>query len=265
MASNLAILKRAAELLDADIPVAIATIIATKGSVPRYEGTKMLIPATGAPVGTIGGGIIEKTVIDLGREALSSHKILVKSFETAEHTPTPDDIICGGTMTVVIEPEYPRDTLVICGAGHVGLALYNLFQTLNFDMVVIDDRPEYAFTERFPAAKKVICSPFEKAMAELHYGARSYVVICTRRHLSDQVCLEPILRSNAVYIGLLGSRTKWAQLRKNLSGNGFSAEDIARVHCPVGLKIGAVTPEEIAVSIAAEIIKHRTRVSSLTG
>lgn len=268
MNQNRSIFQKALELLDKGKGFAFATIIASRGSVPRREGTKMLITAEGETFGSIGGGIMEKEVVELAKKAIKERKLLIEEFRFAESKPKPDEMICGGRLTVLIEPQRAAERLIICGAGHVGYALYQICRPLGFKAIIVDDRPEFATTERFPEAEKIVVAPFSEALEQILFkdeakpcahDFNTYFVICTRRHQSDQTCLEFALRTSATFIGMLGSRSKWEQIKKNLRAKGFQPKELERVHSPIGLEIGAVTPEEIAVSIAAELIQHRTQ------
>ena len=251
------IFKKLIALLEEGVPVACATIISASGSVPRREGTRMLIADDRSVYGTIGGGAMEHDVIALSRRSLTSRSVIIKEFRFSEGKTRKKEMLCGGRLTIMIEPMFPPDTAIICGAGHIGHALYTLCRTMDFRTIIIDDRKEYLTRQRFPEAEMLICESFPRALAQLPIRSHDYVIACTRRHDIDQQCLEVALKKEATYIGMLGSRPKWAQIKKNLKAKGFSTRDIARVHCPIGLPIGAVTPEEIAVSIAAELIQHR--------
>ncbi len=264
MRTNIEILHKAVELLEEGREVVFATIIECAGSVPRREGTKMLITAEGKTYGSIGGGVIEQQVIQLAKTALAEGKIIIEEFSFAGRESRQEGMICGGRVTVLIEPQQTAETLIICGAGHIGIAVHQICQLLGFNIIVIDDRAEFANQERFPQATKIIVASFESALSNLATQVKcnylkTYFVICTRHHQSDQTCLELALKTPATYIGMLGSRTKWEQIKKNLLAKGVRKKDIQRVHCPIGLDIGAITPEEIAVSIAAEIIQHRAK------
>lgn len=251
------IFKKLITLLEAGVPVACATIISASGSVPRRESTRMLVADDGSIQGSIGGGVMEHDVITLARQSLISRTVIIKDFLFSESKTRKKELICGGRLTVMIEPMFPPDTAIICGAGHVGHALYSLCRSIDFRTIIIDDREDYATRQRFPEAEMLICDSIPRALAHLPVRSNNYVIVCTRRHDVDQQCLEAALKKKPAYIGMLGSRTKWAQIKKNLRSKGFSTRNIARVHCPIGLDIGAVTPEEIAVSIAAELINHR--------
>jgi xanthine dehydrogenase accessory factor len=166
-------------------------------------------------------------------------------------------LVCGGKILVYIEPVIPDPVLVILGAGHVGRALSKAAGFCGFRVVVADDRPEHANRENVPDAHEVVVHDFRTIFEHLFLPDNAYIVVATRGHNHDLDAVKAALRTNARYIGLLGSRRKKALLFKALEEAGFSQEDIGRIHIPVGLQIAAKTPEEIAVSIMAEIIQKR--------
>jgi xanthine dehydrogenase accessory factor len=165
--------------------------------------------------------------------------------------------VCGGKVLVYIEPNMLEPRLVILGAGHVGRALTTLARFTGFHVTVVDDRAEFANRENVPDADDLIACDFERAFDRVPAGKDAFVVIATRGHNHDLDAVKAALRTDAEYIGLLGSRRKKALLHKALAGTGFSQEDIERVIIPVGTEIGSVTPEEIAVSIMAQVIEKR--------
>jgi len=166
-------------------------------------------------------------------------------------------LVCGGTLDIFIEPVLPPALLYIFGAGHVSVNLYKTAKNAGFDVTVVDDRDAYANCERFPEAKQVIAEDFEKAMAKLNPSESSYIVIVTRGHRDDMRVLRWALEQPARYLGMIGSRRKVLSIYKELEKEGVAREKFERVHAPVGLDIGAITPEEIAVAIAAEMIAVR--------
>ncbi len=255
MTQSLEILHKAVELLEQGKSVAIATIISTKGSFPRKEGTRMLVSEDGEFWGTIGGGAVERNVLDLARSAIRDKRIIVEEFSSTKNNEQPNKMICGGRATVVIESYHPSKEILIFGAGHVGLAIYQIVHFLGFNVTVVDDRKEFATPERFPHAEKVIRKTFSASFKQTMVTKQTAIIVCTRRHDMDQACLEFALKTDAAYIGLLGSRSKWAQIKRNLKDKGFKPAEIRRVYCPIGLDIGAHTPEEIAVSVAAQLIQ----------
>lgn len=240
---------------------ALATIIAGEGSTPRKIGAKMLIRSDGSIMGTIGGGIVEAQVIKAALVSMRTRRLEVASYNLRAINDPDTDMRCGGNMTVMIEPVIPPDPVYIFGGGHVGFAIYNILSTLDFNITIVDDRKLYASSKRFPLAKKVLCAPFDKAFEKLSINEQSYIIICTRAHKNDEVCLRQAFKTPASYIGMLGSRTKVAAFKKILQKDGVPPRRFNQLHSPIGLSIGAVTPEEIAVSVAAELIQFRANRS----
>jgi xanthine dehydrogenase accessory factor len=169
-------------------------------------------------------------------------------------------LVCGGTLDIFIEPILPPASLYIFGAGHVALNLYKVSENAGFDVTVVDDRETFAHRERFPAAKEVIAEDFDKAMARLTPSESSCIVIVTRGHHDDMRVLRWAVKTPARYIGMIGSKRKTIAIFRELTKEGIAAQLFERVHAPVGLDIGAVTPEEIAVAITAELIAVRRHV-----
>lgn len=233
---------------------ALALIVACTGSAPQKAGAKMLVRDDGSIIGTIGGGCLEAEVI---QASLMSIKEGSPRTITIELTERHGGLVCGGKVLVYIEPIIPEPSLIILGAGHVGRALSKFGKLLGFKVIVVDDREEYANKENFPDADNIIINDFESIYQKCPINKDDYIVIATRGHIHDLEALRSALRTDARYIGLVGSRRKKALLFKTLSDDGFSQEDINRIITPVGLPIGSVTPEEIAVSIMAQIIQVR--------
>jgi xanthine dehydrogenase accessory factor len=236
---------------------AVATIVSVRGSIPSFKTAKMLVRDDGSIYGTIGGGCVEADVWQAAREVMESEKPRTLTFNLNQDPKYDTGLVCGGTLDIFIEPVLPPALLYIFGAGHVAVNLYKVAQNAGFDVTVIDDREAYASRERFPAAQEVIAEDFEQAMARLKPSESSYIVIVTRGHRDDMRCLRWAVQTPARYIGMIGSKRKTIAIYKELQKEGLSAELFKRVHAPVGLDIGAVTPEEIAVSITAELIAIR--------
>lgn len=234
---------------------AIATIVECKGSSPQKEGAKMLVRDDGSTVGTLGGGCLEAEVIQTARMAIKDGTPLTVPFELTEEE---GGLVCGGTVLVYIEPNLLDPHLVILGAGHVGKALSKLAHFAGFRVTVADDRAEFANRENYPDAQDLVVNSFERAFDGLHVDEQMFIVVATRGHNHDLEAVKAALGTRAGYIGLLGSRRKKAMLAKTLEREGFSSADVSRVIIPVGLDIGSVTPEEIAVSIMAQIIERRS-------
>jgi xanthine dehydrogenase accessory factor len=239
--------------------VAVATIVETVGSTPRKPGTKMLITDRLELYGTIGGGCVEADVIFAAREVLRTLRPKLIRVDIKAKNADELDMLCGGELTLYVEPVMPDCQLVICGGGHISKALAHVVQGLDFRLTVIDDRPQFANPDRFPQAATTITCEYPDLANHLTITNQTYAVVVTRGHSGDEFCLRALLNSPAIYIAMVGSRAKWANLRANLRASGFTDEQLARVHSPAGLDIGSVTPEEIAVSIAASLIQQRAR------
>lgn len=230
-------------------PAVIATIIDTKGSTPREIGTKMLVYQNGDIEGTIGGGAIEKVIVEQCLLVLQS-----QHAQIFEYNLTDLKMECGGFVKVFLEPLIPKIPLNIFGAGHIGLALANMCQYLNYSITVIDNRKEFANKERFPMALKILAVEYNDAFAHLDFSQNTYNVIITHRHLYDEEVLEKCTQQPFAYIGMIGSKTKVNKTINNLKEKGFSQDLINKIYSPIGLNIGAKTPEEIAVAILGEMI-----------
>jgi xanthine dehydrogenase accessory factor len=234
--------------------LAIATIVECRGSSPQKQGAKMLVRDDGSSMGTLGGGCLEADVVQGALMCIRNKEPMTMPFELTERE---GGLVCGGTVLVYIEPMLPDPHLVILGAGHVGKTLAKLARFTGFRVTVADDRKEYANAENVPDASELMVTDFERAFENIPVEAGTFIVVATRGHNHDLDAVKAALRTKASYIGLLGSRRKKALLNKALEESGFSKGDINRVTIPVGLEIGSVTPEEISVSIMAQIIHER--------
>ncbi len=233
---------------------AVATINNVRGSIPSFQTAKMLVRDDGSIAGTIGGGCVEAEVWQAAREVMEEEKPRTLTFNLNNNPKYDTGLVCGGTLEVFIEPVLPPALLYIFGAGHVAYNLYKIAAVAGFEVVVVDDRESYANRERFPDAREVIAEDFEAATARLDPPESSHIVIVTRGHRDDMRVLRWAVNTRARYLGMIGSRRKTISIYKELEKEGVPAEKFANVHAPVGLEIGAVTPEEIAVSIVAEMI-----------
>lgn len=234
---------------------ALATIISASGSTPREQGAKMLIREDGSILGTVGGSILEAQVREEAKQVICEGKPKLLHIDLAGKTE--EGMICGGKAEVYIEPILPKSTLYIFGGGHISFALAKMGKMLDFRVVVIDDRKEYANPERFPEADKTVAGAYPNTFSQLSVNPYSYIIIVTRGHAFDQTVLEWAITTNACYIGMIGSRKKIKTIYDNLGAKGVSEAALKQVHAPIGLNINAETPEEIAVSILAEIIQVR--------
>ena len=239
---------------------AVATIVNVRGSVPSFETAKMLVRDDGSIVGTVGGGCVEAEVWQAAREVMENERPRTLTFNLNQNPKYDTGLVCGGTLDIFIEPVLPPASLYIFGAGHVALSLYNTAKMAGFDVNVIDDRETYANRERFPDAKEVIAENFDAAMARITPNETSYIVIVTRGHHDDMRVLRWAVQTQARYIGMIGSKRKTIAIFRELVKEGIPEQRFERVHAPVGLDIGAITPEEIAVAITAELIAARRRV-----
>lgn len=233
------------------------TIVETIGSTPRKAGAKMLVDDEGRITGTVGGGCVEADLYAVAREVARSGKVEVREVDLTARNRDENDMLCGGKLKALIEPVVAEEQLIIFGGGHISLALARIAHLLDFSITVTDDRDAFANAERFPQADRILAAPFEEQFDKLRVDSASSIVIVTRGHSHDELCMEQALRTPARYIGLVGSRTKVAVFRKNLRERGFSDAELDRVECPCGLDIGGETPEEIAISIAARLVEVR--------
>ncbi len=234
---------------------ALITVIETKGSTPREEGAKMIVVEDGTIRGTIGGGCVEGQVWEEAKEIIKKGGLKTLEFDLLDDELEGEGQACGGNMKVLIESLSPQKKVIIFGAGHISLYLANLCKMLDFNTTVIDDREEYASTERFPDADEVIVTEFAEAFQKCKVNENTFIVIVTRGHKYDKMMLEESLKTTAYYIGMIGSKSKLKGIFDSLKEKGFTNDDIKRVHSPIGIPIHSESPQEIAVSIAGELIK----------
>ena len=239
---------------------AVATIVNVRGSIPSFKTAKMLVRDDGSIVGTIGGGCVEAEVWQAAREVMESEKPRTLNFDLNQDPKNDTGLVCGGTLEIFIEPILPPAELYVFGAGHVGTSLCKIAHLAGFDITMVDDRETYASRERLPEAQEVIAEDFDQVMARLQISESAYIVIVTRGHRDDMRVLRWAVQTPARYIGMIGSKRKIITVFKELQQEGLAAKLFDRVHAPVGLDIGAITPEEIAVSITAELIASRRKV-----
>jgi xanthine dehydrogenase accessory factor len=235
---------------------ALATIVQSTGSSPQREGAKMLVRDDGTVLGTLGGGCIEAEVRQASLMAIKNGSPSTFPFNLTEKH---GGLVCGGKILVYIEPVLSEPRLVVLGAGHVGKALSTVARFAGFHVTVVDDREEYANRKHIPHAQDVAVHEFSSVFSSVTTSKDTYIVIATRGHNHDLDALKAALHTDARYIGLLGSRRKKALLFKTLREEGYADEVVNRVITPVGLPIGSVTPEEIAISIMAQIIECRRK------
>ena len=249
-------------LRGAGVALALATLVQCAGSTPQKPGAKMLIREEGTVAGTLGGGCLEAEVVASARAAIRDGAARTLSFDLSEGV---GSLVCGGSVQVFVEPLAPRPHLIVLGAGHVGRALSRAARFAGFRVTLVDDREEYASAGRLPDAHEVVCSGFGEAFSRVAVEPGAFVLIATRGHKHDFAAVRAAPGTTARYVGLVGSRTKRELLLAHLSDEGFEPADRSRVVTPAGLEIGSVTPEEIAVSIVAQLIEIRRRHGNARG
>lgn len=249
-------------------PFVLVSIEDGTGSMPRHNGTKMLVCADGSTVGTIGGGQLEAGAIEKAKTVLDEKKTMRYHFALDNEKAAESDMICGGTGDILLQyvaagqemiqflDAGSNGTLYLFGGGHVSRALENTARILEIPTVILDDRAEYANAARFPQSKCIVLDSFAK-IPNLPITQKDMLVIVTRGHLGDADALRWALRQNAGYIGMIGSHRKRDMLYQMMRQEGVTEQRLSEVHSPIGLSIGAETPGEIAISIMAEIIQVR--------
>lgn len=264
------------DLLEKGEDFVLAKVVDTTGSTPRKKGACLLMKKDGTRVGTVGGGKLEAEAEKLALEAFKTKKSQIFHFRLKPEDQQGLDMRCGGDADISIEyvdatkPETfiedfnIKSKAFIFGCGHVGQALEPILRYIDFTTIMIDDREDYANRERFPEADRVLLlDDFIESYREKGTGQiietddDSYIIIVTRGHSGDYDVLKQTLKKPNAYIGMIGSKGKVAELYKMLKEDGFTQEDLDKVYSPIGLSIFAETPEEIAISIAAEMIKVR--------
>lgn len=236
---------------------AVATIVEVAGSIPSFQSAKMLIRQDGTMVGTIGGGCTEAEVWQAARDVIDTEKPRMLQFNLGQEAAYDNGLICGGQLNVYVEPVLPVPNALIFGAGHISKSLSKVATLAGFATTVIDNRDSYANRERFPEASEVIAAEYEDVFPALPCNDATYVIIVTRGHKDDMRVLRWAAEQPLRYIGMIGSKRKTLEVAKQLHKEGVALDKLSRVHAPMGLDIGAVTPEEIAVAVVAEMIRRR--------
>lgn len=255
---------KAAELEKENKAFALITITASKGSAPRSAGRMILLP-DGTGIGTVGGGPAERLVTEEGLKCLKDGVSRSVSYRLDKGSSAESiDMVCGGSMEFFIEVFIPKPSLFLAGGGHVNLALAALAEKLGYPYIVADSRPDFASEERFPLALDRICEAdsaalFDRAIEKKLINKDTALVIATHNH--DDTALTAALKTESRYIGMLGSKRKVTLFMKKMKDQGFDENSLNRVQSPIGLDLGAETPEEIAVSILAEIMMKQNGTS----
>jgi xanthine dehydrogenase accessory factor len=253
----MSIYTRITELQAAGEPFALCTVVRASGSVPRQPGAKMLVHPDGRIEGTIGGGAMESRVIEEALAALADGQPRIREYSLAGDAQRGDPGICGGNLEVFIEPNQPQPALLIIGAGHVGRAMAKFGKLLGYRILVSDDRPELCNHVTIPEADAFYPMPMAELPTKLTFNPQTFVVLTTRNAEVDIHGLPALMDQPSGYLGVIGSRKRWAEARKKLEAAGISAARLDSVRSPMGLEIHAETPEEIALSILAEITMLR--------
>jgi xanthine dehydrogenase accessory factor len=241
---------------------AIATIVDVNGSIPSYQSAKILIREDGSMIGTIGGGCVEGEVWLTAKEVMETERPRRLRFNLGHDVSIENGLICGGQLEVFIEPVLPLPRAFIFGGGHISKSLSKVATVAGFSTVVVDDRENFANRERFPEAREVHAAEYEQVFPNLSINESSYIVIVTRGHRDDMRVLKLAVGTGARYIAMIGSKRKVLNIMRELEKDGIPHTAFERMNAPMGLDIGAITPEEIAVSVVAEMIAVRRNARS---
>ena len=242
-----------AELEKLGVSAALCTIIRERGSVPRHSGSKMIVYADGRIEGTIGGGEMESRVIKEAQAALGEGTTRIVSYQLVDPK-AGDPGVCGGEVEIFVELIKPQPTLLVIGGGHVGKALVHLGKWLGFRVALSDDRPEFCSSESAPGADQYLSMLITDLPGHFQFNSETYIVMSTRGMPLDVEGLPTLLDAPHAYLGVIGSRRRWATAARRLEDKGVAKEKLASVHAPMGLELNAETPEEIALSIMAEVV-----------
>jgi xanthine dehydrogenase accessory factor len=236
---------------------ALATIVQVRGSIPSYESAKLLVREDGSIMGTVGGGCVEGEVWAAAREVIDTEKPKHLTFSLGQDAAYDNGLICGGQLNIFVEPVIPQPRAYIFGGGHVSKSISKVATLAGFATVIVDDREAFANKERFPEAEETYAEEYESAFAKLEVTSSSYLIIVTRGHRDDMRVLRWAVGTPARYIAMIGSKRKTISVIHELENEGFDRAAFEKIFAPMGLEIGAESPEEIAVSVVAEMIAVR--------
>ncbi|HLJ14490.1 MAG TPA: XdhC/CoxI family protein [Bryobacteraceae bacterium] len=236
---------------------ALATIVQVNGSIPSFESAKMLVREDGSMAGTIGGGCVEAEVWNVAREVMDTEKPRHLNFSLGQDAAYDNGLICGGQLSVFVEPVLPQPHAYIFGAGHISKSISRAATLAGFATVIVDNREAFASRERFPEAEEIYAEEYEDVFGKLIVNSSSYLVIVTRGHRDDMRVLRWAITTPARFIAMIGSKRKTIAVIRELEKEGFDRLAFERLHAPMGLEIGAITPEEIAISVVAEMVAAR--------
>ncbi len=236
---------------------ALATIVEVRGSIPSFQTAKLVVREDGSLAGTIGGGCVEAEVWEAAKEVIQTGKPRKMSFSLGQDAAYDNGLICGGQLDVFVECITPQPSVAIFGGGHISKSLAKVLDLAGFRVTVVDNRETYANSERFPEAADVFAEEYEDVFPKLAVTDSTYLVIVTRGHRDDMRVLRWAVTTRAKYISMIGSKRKTISVIKELEKEGLPREAFERVYAPMGLEIGAISPEEIAISVGAEMIAMR--------
>ncbi len=256
------VFEEAVRLRNAGRKCALATIVQVNGSIPSYESAKLLVRDDGSMIGTIGGGCVEAEVWNAAREVIETEKPKHLSFNLGQDAAYENGLICGGQLDVFVEPVVPRPQAFIFGAGHISKSLSTIATLAGFATVIVDNREAFANRERFPEAAEIRAGEYEDVFPGLVIRDSSYLIIVTRGHRDDMRVLRLAVETPARYVAMIGSKRKVIGVIRELEKEGLPRSAFERIHAPMGLDIGAVSPEEIAISVVAEMIAVRRGAAS---
>src|SRR5579859_6018207 len=241
---------------------ALATIVQVRGSIPSFESAKLLVREDGSMIGTIGGGCVEAEVWNAAREVMETEKSKHMSFNLGQDAAYDNGLICGGQLDVFVEPVVPPPRAIIFGAGHISKSLCKVAGLAGFSTSIVDNRDTFANRERFPEADEIFAEEYEEVFPKLPINETSYIIIVTRGHRDDMRVLRWAVDTQARYVAMIGSKRKVISVVKELEKDGVSRQQLERIFAPMGFEIGAVSPEEIAISVAAEMVAVRRNAES---
>jgi xanthine dehydrogenase accessory factor len=236
---------------------ALATIVQVRGSIPSYESAKLLVREDGSMMGTVGGGCVEAEVWNAAREVIDTEKPKNLSFSLGQDAAYDEGLICGGQLNIFVEPVIPQPQAFIFGGGHVSKSISKIATIAGFSTIIVDNREAFANPERFPEAEATYAEEYEDVFPKLPVTASSYLIIVTRGHRDDMRVLRWAVTTQARYIAMIGSKRKTISVIHELEHEGFPRDAFERIFAPMGLEIGAQSPEEIAIAVVAEMIAVR--------
>ncbi len=240
----------------------MATIVQVNGSIPSYESAKLLVREDGSMIGTIGGGCVEGEVWSTAREVMETERPRHLHFSLGQDAAYDNGLICGGQLDVFVEPILPQPRAIIFGAGHISKSLSKIAGMAGWATTIVDDREAFANRERFPEADEIFADDYDAVFPNLIVNDNTYLIIVTRGHRDDMRVLKWAVGTTARYVSMIGSKRKVVSVIKELEKEGMPASLFERIFAPMGFDIGAISPEEIAVSVVAEMIATRRNPDS---